>query len=150
VDNRRRNVPLHKRATDSRLIAAVGIHIVDLAVFRKKLTDRLISTVFLPEEARYAGSRARRHESFAGRFAAKKAVLKALGCRDSGMITELNQVEVLRNSDSGEVSIRLHGDTAAAAAKMDVGTVRVSISHSGTVALAIVVLEHRQERKGLS
>lgn len=123
------------------MIAAVGIHIVDLADFRKSLTDDFIERVFLPGETSYACSRARRHESFAGRFAAKEAVLKALGIRDCPGNSGPNQVEVLRNHDSGEVGIRLHGYTASAAAEMGVKNVRVSISHSGNAALAVVVLE---------
>lgn len=121
------------------MIVAVGIHIVDLAGFRKELTEAFIDRAFLPEETRYAGSRARRHESFAGRFAAKEAVIKALGGHGSGL--DWNQVEVSRNGDSGEIGIRLHGDTALRAADHGVDHVRVSISHSGATAMALVVLE---------
>ena len=128
------------------MIMAVGIHIVDLAEFRERLTDDFISGAFLPEEARYAGSRARCHESYAGRFAAKEAVIKALGCHGCGL--EWNQIEVLRNSGSGEVGIRLHGNAALKAARKSVEAVRVSISHCGTAAMAVVVLERSKERKG--
>jgi len=130
------------------LIVAVGIHIVDLADFRRNLTDEFISGVFLPDETSYAVSRARRHESFAGRFAAKKAVLTALGVDESDPDPGFREVEVQRNSGSGEVGIRLHGRLAALAARRHVGDVRVSISHCGTNAVAIVVLSAVQNGRG--
>jgi phosphopantetheine--protein transferase-like protein len=128
------------------LVVAVGIRIVDLARFRKNLTDGFISGAFLPEETGYAGTRARRHESFAARFAAKEAVIDALGGRGSGI--GLNQVEVLRNSGSGEVGIRLHGEAAERAARQGVDGVSVSMSHSWTAALALVVLTRNEEKGG--
>lgn len=127
---------------------AVGIHIVDLEDFKKNLTDGFISAVFLPDETSYAASRARRHESFAGRFAAKKAVISALGVDESAPELSLREVEVQRNSGSGEVGIRLHGSLAELAAKRHVGDARVSISHCGTNAVAIVVLSGAQNGRG--
>ncbi|MFO7627039.1 MAG: holo-ACP synthase [Candidatus Fermentibacteraceae bacterium] len=130
------------------MIVAVGIHIVDLADFKKNLTDGFVSGVFLPDETSYAVSRARRHESFAGRFAAKKAVITALGVDENDRDLGLREVEVLRNSGSGEVGIRLHGRLAALAEQKHVGDMRVSISHCGTNAVAIVVLSAAQNGRG--
>lgn len=130
------------------MIVAVGIHIVDLEDFKKNLTDEFVSCVFLPDETSYAVSRARRHESFAGRFAAKKAVITALGVDESGTDLSLRDVEVQRNSGSGEVGIRLHGRVAVLALKRYVGDVSVSISHCGTNAVAIVVLSAAQNGRG--
>lgn len=128
------------------VIVAVGIHIVDLADFGKDLTEEFVSRVFLPDETTYALSRARRHESFAGRFAAKKAFFAALG--ECGPDLSYREVEVQRNSGSGEVDILLHGRLATLALKRNVGDVRVSISHCGTNAVAIVVLSAAQNGRG--
>lgn len=122
------------------MIVAVGIHIVDLAEFRNNLTDEFVSSVFLPGETSYAQSRARRHESFAGRYAAKKAVMSALGVEECSPGHDLREVEILRNTGSGEVGIRLHGGLSSLALARSVCDVRVSISHCGTNAVAIVVL----------
>lgn len=130
------------------MIVAVGIHIVDLADFRKNLSEEFISAVFLPDETSYAVSRARRHESFAGRFAAKKAVATALGVDECGPDLNFQEAEVQRNSGSGEVGIRLHGRLAELAEQRHVGDVRVSISHCGTNAVAIVVLSGAQNGRG--
>lgn len=130
------------------MIVAVGIHIVDLEDFRSNLTDGFVRDVFLPEETSYALSRARRHESFAGRFAAKKALFTALGVDESTAELSFREVEVQRNSLSGEVGIRLHGRLAELALKRHVGDVRVSISHCGTNAVAIVVLSVAQNGRG--
>jgi len=118
------------------LVVAVGVRIVDAAGFRERLSRDFIASVFLPEEAGYADSRARRHESFAARFAAKEAVIDALGDRGIG----LNRVEVFRNDDSGEVGVRLYGEAAERAALMGVDRVSLSMSHAGGAALALVVL----------
>lgn len=128
------------------MVVAVGIRILDLDRFRRNLTDEFVSGAFLPGETSYAGSRARRHESFAARLAAKEAVIAALGGFGPGI--ELNQVEVLRNSGSGEVGIRLHGEAAGMAARRGVDGVSVSMSHSGTAALALVVLTRNDESGG--
>lgn len=128
------------------MIVAVGINIVDLADFERNLTDEFVSAVFLPDETSYSSSRARRHESFAGRFAAKEALFAALG--ECGPDLGYREVEVRRNSGSGEVDILLHGRIAALALKRNVGDVRVSISHCGTNAVAIVVLSAAQNGRG--
>lgn len=130
------------------MIVAVGIHIVDLSDFRNNLTEEFINDVFLPDETSYAVTRARRHESFAGRFAAKRALITALGIDESGQDLRFREVEVQRNSGSGEVGIRLHGRLAEIAVKRHIGDVRVSISHCGTNAVAIVVLSAAQNGRG--
>lgn len=95
------------------MIVGIGIDIVDLAGFRARLSDALIREVFLPDEARYAASRGRPWESYAARFAAKEAAMKALGAGLSQGVA-WTDIEVTRSA-SGELA--LHFAFAASAAR---------------------------------
>lgn len=74
--------------------------------------------------------------SLAGRFAAKEAAAKALGC-GIGPI-EWREIEILR-SDSGAPVINLRGKALKVAEQLGIETWSVSISHSRTHAVAMVV-----------
>ena len=95
------------------MIVGVGIDIVDLGTFRARLSDALIREVFLPDEARYAASRGRPWESYAARFAAKEAAMKALGAGLSQGVA-WTDIEVTR-SESGELALHFAGRAAEAA-----------------------------------
>ena len=116
----------------------IGNDIVDIARFREALarTPGLRDRVFTDAERSYAESRNDPTERYAVRFAAKEAVMKALGV-GLGEIT-LRNIEVQR-AESGAPSIVLHGDAAALAAQRGVNRWLVTLTHSDTVAQAIVV-----------
>jgi holo-[acyl-carrier protein] synthase len=75
-------------------------------------------------------------ESLAGRFAAKEAAAKALGCGIGDV--SWKEIEILRG-DSGEPILVLHG--AAEKKSKDLGLARwsVSVSHTRLQAVALVV-----------
>jgi holo-[acyl-carrier protein] synthase len=120
-------------------VVGVGIDIVDLAVFRRRLEaqDGLPEELFLPSEIEYCTARARPWESYAARFAAKEAAFKALG-RGLSQGLRWKQVEVLRE-DTGAVGLRLSGAALAAAGELGADTLQLSMSHSGENAIAIVI-----------
>jgi holo-[acyl-carrier protein] synthase len=120
-------------------VVGVGIDIVDLAVFRRRLEtqDGLAEELFFPSEIEYCAARARPWESYAARFAAKEAVFKALG-RGLSHGLRWKQVEVLRE-ESGAVGLRLMDSALAAAGELGVGILQLSMSHSGENAIAIVI-----------
>ncbi|MGX5819582.1 holo-ACP synthase [Chitinophaga lutea] len=92
--------------------------------------------VFTPLEIAYCEKQAQPYESYAARFAAKEAFLKALGTGWGGSGLHFNQIEV-RNDDAGKPEIHLLGDTAA---RMDGMRILVSLSHVKSVAMATVVI----------
>jgi holo-[acyl-carrier protein] synthase len=97
----------------------------------------LVEEVFTAREVEYAGGPSRA-QHLAARFAAKEAVLKALGTGlDSRM--RWREVEVV-NDPGGRPRIRLHGEVAALARQQRVTVVEVSMSHTGGLALAQVVM----------
>ena len=121
------------------MIVGVGIDIVTLDEFRAGLSDALVRELFLPDEIAYAASRARPWESYAARFAAKEATMKALGAGLSQSVA-WKDIEVLRGS-AGDLDLRFAGRALDLARAKGVTRSWVSVAHSGAAATAVVVLE---------
>ena len=120
-------------------VIGIGTDVVDVERFRASLarTPGLRTRVFTEAEQAYAEARADPTERYAVRFAAKEAVLKALG---AGLgVVALADVEVVRDDDSGRPGIVLHGSALDRARVLGVERVHVSLSHSALVAQAFVV-----------
>ena len=121
------------------MILGLGIDIVDLAGFRGRLDDDLIAELFLPPEIEYCRSQHRFWENFAGRYAAKEAAFKALGAGlEQGL--RFGQVEI-RRAKTGAITLELTGCAAEIASEKGVRRMLVSISHSRTTAIAVVIAE---------
>lgn len=75
--------------------------------------------------------------SLAARFAAKEAVLKVLAGHDIGGV-DLRTVEIA-TGDFGRPVVRLTGQAAALADTAGIGSVDVSLSHTGGLAFAVAV-----------
>jgi holo-[acyl-carrier protein] synthase len=120
------------------MILGTGVDTVSLSRFESKLaeTPRLKDRLFLDIETLNNGAAAS-IQTLAGRFAAKEAVIKALG-GEPGI--EWHGIEVGKES-SGKPVIWLHGETAKLALRAGVRKLHVSISHDGDVAVAFVVAE---------
>ena len=105
--------------------------------------ERFLARCFTGEERAYAEARPKRRiEHLAGRFAAKEAVLKALGTGWSGGVA-WTEVEVL--SPPTEViappRARLHGRAAALAHHRGITRWWISISHVPAHAIASAIAE---------
>ena len=74
--------------------------------------------------------------SLAARFAAKEAVVKALGTTDRGI--GWKDIEVLSET-SRRPRVCLHGRAREAAAELGLGELAISLSHSRDYAIAFVV-----------
>jgi holo-[acyl-carrier protein] synthase len=117
---------------------AVEIERVAAAVERQGV--RFLERVFTEAELVLAGEeRAARMTFLAGRFAAKEAVLKALG---TGWAKGLafRDVEVLRNED-GAPQVALHGAARSRADALGITRMLVSITHTRTDAHAVALGE---------
>jgi len=124
------------------MVVGIGIDTVDVASFRNRLDDRLTGELFLPDEIHYCRSQARPWENFAARFAAKEAAFKAIGRGLSSGIRFLD-VEVTRNTETGAVSLVLYGKALFFQNSLGIQKLHVSISHTRSNAVAIVVAESR-------
>lgn len=122
-------------------VIAHGIDLVEVARVRRMLADhgeRFLEKVFTAGEREYAGrSVAREAEHLAVRFAAKEAVLKALGTGWSGGIA-WTDVEVVRAA-SGEPGVVLRGEAAEIARRKGVNRWLISLTHTETTAMASVI-----------
>ena len=98
-----------------------------------------LDRVFTPNEQRYCGSGAAASERYAARWAAKEAVLKALGTGWSVGIA-WTDVEVVK-LPSGAVSVALTGGAARRAEELGVTEVLLSVSHGKNHAVAFAVAQ---------
>ena len=95
--------------------------------------------VFTAAERRYCDGQRNRIPHYSARFAAKEAVLKALGTGWSGGI-RWTDVEVLRGK-TGSVSVRLTGLARKAASRQRIRRVHLSLTHAQSHAAAVAVAE---------
>lgn len=133
-------------------VLGIGTDIVEclrIAQMIERHGDLFISRVFTPGEITYCHCRKQSTQHFAGRWAAKEAVLKALGTGWRRGIS-WRDVEV-KNLADGKPIIALHGGAAEAAEKMGVSQVLISISHcrshATAYALAMGKLESPEKPK---
>ena len=127
------------------MIVSVGVDLAEVERIQKALEDprigrRFRDRVFTPREIQYCEKKRRgRYESYAGRFAAKEAVMKALG-RGWGAKVSWLDIEVSR-ALSGKPEIVLHDKTARLAEELGIRCWALSITHTATHGLAYVVAQ---------
>jgi holo-[acyl-carrier protein] synthase len=116
-------------------VPGVGIDLLEIDRLERALErhPRLARRIFTAAELEYAAARARPGRHLAARFAAKEAVVKALGLAAFG----LRDIEVVAGEPP---TIRLSGRAAAAAGDRRVD---VSLTHSRDNAAAVAVVESR-------
>jgi holo-[acyl-carrier protein] synthase len=118
-----------------------GIDIVETARIGQMLTEhgeRFLDRCFTASEQAYcSANNKRRVEHLAGRFAAKEAVLKALGTGWRGGIA-WTDIEIVRQ-DSGQPTVRLSGECQRVAEKLGIMGWHISISHIVTHAQASAI-----------
>lgn len=114
----------------------IGVDIVDVARLERVIArwgQRFLERVYTPGELEACRGRL---SSLAARFAAKEAVLKALGTGLARGIT-WHDVEIL---GSGTVpQLRLHGEALVCAQEQGLQQWTLSLSHDGGIAIAVAV-----------
>lgn len=117
-----------------------GIDLTPVSRIREMLAkhgESFRARCFTPAEVEYCTKGGRTDEHFAARFAAKEAVLKALGTGWAGGIA-WTDVEVLL-SPGGQPSVALYGKAAEVARELGISQWALSLSHAGDTAVASVV-----------
>jgi holo-[acyl-carrier protein] synthase len=119
-------------------VIGIGVDLCDVDRMRTSLdrTPTLAERLFTPAERAYCEQRRDPAERYAARFAAKEAVLKAMGlglgaCR-------WHDIEVVR-AESGEPSLHLVGAAAQAAADRGIERWLLTLTHTRTMAEAVAV-----------
>jgi len=124
-------------------IISHGIDIVDVPRIARMIAEHeahFLERCFTPAERAYCQSyikSAAMH--FAGRFAVKEAVLKALGTGWRGQIA-WTDMEVL-NDGAGKPTLRLSGESQRIAETLGIRHWHVSISHTADYAIASAIAE---------
>jgi holo-[acyl-carrier protein] synthase len=125
------------------MIISTGVDLAEVARVRRALEDARIGArfrrrVFTEKEIEYCESKRRgKYESYAARFAAKEAVMKALGRGWGAQVCWLN-IEVIR-APSGKPDIFLHQKTAARAAQLGIRRWALSLTHTAEHGMAYVI-----------
>jgi len=116
----------------------MGLDLVDIERFARVLARRpsIMGRLFTAGERAYAESLVNPVPSLAARFAAKEAVMKAMGV-GLGAFAFVD-VEVVRQP-SGEPRLVLAGRAAQLSAQRSVQHWLVSLTHSATAAAAVVI-----------
>ena len=103
-------------------------------------TPRFRERVFTPAERAYCDAKgAAASQSYAGRFAAKEAFLKALKTGWRGKIT-WHDIQIVNDAD-GVPSLRVTGEAKRLLEKLTTQFVHLSISHTAEHAVAHVIFE---------
>ncbi len=129
---------IHEVTGIKRMLAGLGVDLIEVGRIRKALDrwgERFIRRVFTAEEKRYSLRKAFPEQSFAARFAAKEAVLKALGTGLSGGIG-WTQVEIVNNKN-GKPEVKLGKKITA---RIGEKKILISLSHTKEFAIAFAAL----------
>jgi holo-[acyl-carrier protein] synthase len=124
------------------MIVGTGVDIAEVPRIRascERFGQRFINRVFTAGEIEYCERKANKFESYAARFAAKEAGMKALGTGWSRGV-RWRDVEVVRRKGQ-RPTIQFHGQAAAFAEKLGAKNIALSITHTKDQALAHVILE---------
>jgi holo-[acyl-carrier protein] synthase len=115
----------------------VGVDLIEIDRIRRALArhgDGFRERCFTEEERAYCDSKPNPPQHYAGRFAAKEAVGKALG---SGVYFTWKEIEIRGRPKPG---VHLSGRTAAWAEKVKAGRIELSMTHSRELAAAVAVV----------
>lgn len=121
------------------MIAGIGIDVVDILRFERSIvrTPALITRLFAESER----DRERPARSLAARFAAKEALIKALG---GHAVIRWHDMQVVQDSE-GNPDFLLSGGLADHMQALGIDRVHLSMSHDAGIASAFVVLESRRD-----
>lgn len=122
------------------MILGVGVDLTPISRMQRAMQahpERLEARLFTDGERAYCRARAQADQHFAARFAAKEALLKALGVPEG---LRWHELEVVNDGD-GAPRFRLSGRASVRAAELGVRKLHLSITHADDSAVAFVVAE---------
>lgn len=127
-------------------ILGIGTDVVEvlrIAQMIERHGELFIQRVYTPFEIDYCNARKAATQHFAGRWAAKEAILKALG---TGWARGISWTDMeIRNDEAGRPSVRLGGGAREVCEKLGIGDMLVTISHCRTHATAFAIAIGRAE-----
>lgn len=124
------------------MIVSIGIDIIEVYRIRETLarTPRFVERVFTEKERAYCeGKGMAAAQSFAARFAAKEACLKALKTGWRGKIT-WHDIEII-SGENGVPGLELSGEAKIIFENLAADKIHLSMSHTTDHAVAQVIFE---------
>jgi len=123
------------------MVRGLGIDIVEIERLRRSMSRTMgfAERVFDPGEIEYCRSMADPARHFAARFAAKEAVMKALGTGWSQGVAFKDIV--VDHPEAGPPEVRLSGASAERFAELGGQRILLSLSHEQTCAVATALIE---------
>jgi holo-[acyl-carrier protein] synthase len=124
------------------MVLSCGVDLVHISQMKRAVQrwgDRFLHRVFTPGERAYGAERPRPYEFYAARFAAKEAVIKALGQWRRGTPCPLRDIEILPDAH-GRPIVSLSGRARQIQRRSRATHICLSLSHTGDYAVASVVV----------
>lgn len=122
------------------MIIGLGTDIVEVQRIEKMIADHgehFLKRVFTLAEIAHCHSRRESAPHYAGRWAAKEAVMKVLG---TGFTNEVGWTEIeVQVRPSGQPYIQLYDSTLAVATRLGIDEILITISHTKTYATATAI-----------
>src|SRR6188768_2972133 len=127
-------------------VLGIGTDIIECLRIAKMIErhgELFLTRVYTPHEIEYCTARKASTQHYAGRFAAKEAVLKALG---TGWTRGIHWRDIeIKNDMGGKPRIALSGAARELCEKLRIAEMQISISHCRTHATAVAVAVGREE-----
>ena len=124
------------------MIKSIGIDIIEISRIEesiRRFDSAFINRIYTPAEQQECASRSDKRFYYAGRWAAKEAISKALGC-GIGKDCSWLDIEIL-NSPSGSPAAALSGSAATKFSAPGNSKIHISISHERANAVAMAIIE---------
>lgn len=125
------------------MIVGIGVDAVEIERVERMFAangDRLLKRLFTEVEREYIATKAAPAQHLAVRLAAKEAAYKALNGNDLARAIGWRDIEVFSRGD-GSPELRFHGRALQRFAELGAAGVHVSLTHSATTAVAVVIVE---------
>lgn len=124
------------------MLIGTGVDLIEIeriAHSIERYGERFLRRIYTDHEIAYCRSKRSSAESFAARFAAKEAGAKALGTGISRGVTWI-EFQIARQP-GGRPVLELRGRAALLARELGVKTISLSLTHTGNLAMATVMME---------
>jgi holo-[acyl-carrier protein] synthase len=102
--------------------------------------ERMLQRLFTDAEREYLATKMSPAQHLAVRLAAKEAAYKALNGNELARAIGWREIEVFSRGD-GSPELRLHGRASQRFVELGAASVHVSLTHSATTAVAVVIVE---------
>jgi holo-[acyl-carrier protein] synthase len=124
------------------MLIGTGVDLIEIERIANSIErygERFLRRVYTDREIAYCNRKRASAESFAARFAAKEAGAKALGTGISRGVT-WSEFQIEREP-SGRPILELRGRAAQLADELGVKRISLSLTHTGSLAMATVMME---------